>query len=395
MYEIGQEEIDAVAQVINSRQLFRYRGGEDGRATACETRLKEIFGCSEAIVMTSGTAALICGLTGLGIGPGDEVIVPAYTWLASAGAVLSIGAIPVLADVDATLTLDPAALESRIGPRTKAVIPVHMAGRPCDMDQIMAVAKKHGIHVLEDSCQAIGGSYKGRRLGTIGDAGALSFNMFKVISCGEGGALLTSNRQLFERALYYHDMGCSFREHTLTEEPFLGNTFRMNEILGAVLYVQLGRLDGILARLRERRQWTIAAVQGRNTKLQVAPSADHAGDCGVQTSFIFPSAGDRQAVAERADELGCKTASPINHGMHVHTNWKVLLEKKGALHPAMNPFLRAENRECRMDITPETCTRTLDLLARTATLATRIDATREQCEEQAAQLCQAAGEIMG
>ncbi|MCA1809597.1 MAG: DegT/DnrJ/EryC1/StrS family aminotransferase [Kiritimatiellia bacterium] len=395
MFEIGQEEIDAVAQVINSRQLFRYRGGEDGQATACETRLKEIFGCSEAIVMTSGTAALICGLTGLGIGPGDEVIVPAYTWLASAGAVLSVGAIPVLADVDETLTLDPAAFEDRIGPRTKAVIPVHMAGRPANMGPIMDIAKKHGLAVLEDSCQAIGGSYKGQRLGTIGDAGALSFNMFKIISCGEGGALLTSNRKVFERALYYHDMGCTFREHTLTEEPFLGNTFRMNEILSAVLHVQLGRLDGILARLRERRQWTIAAVENKNTKLRVAPSSDHEGDCGVQTSFIFSSAKERELVAERAAELGCNTASPINHGMHVHTNWKVLLEKKGALHPAMNPFLREENRDCRMDITPDTCTRTLDLLARSATLGTNIAATREECEERAAKLCQAAGEILG
>ena len=155
MYEIGQEEIEAVAAVLRSGQLFRYRGGEGGQADACEKRLAELCGCQHALVVTSGTAALICALVGLGIGPGDEVIVPAYTWLASAGAVLNVGAIPVLANADETLTLDPADFERRIGPRTKAVIPVHMGGRPANMDAILAVARRHGLHVLEDACQAI------------------------------------------------------------------------------------------------------------------------------------------------------------------------------------------------------------------------------------------------
>lgn len=187
MYEIGQPEIDAVAAVIRSGQLFRYRGGEGGQADACEKRMAEMFDTRHTLMVTSGTGAIICGLVGLGIGPGDEVIVPAYTWLASAGAVLSVGAIPVLADVDETLTLDPADFERRIGPRTKAVIPVHMGGRPSDMDAIMAIAKKHGLRVLEDACQAIGATYKGRPVASIGDAGTLSFNQFKTIACGEGG----------------------------------------------------------------------------------------------------------------------------------------------------------------------------------------------------------------
>ena len=196
MYEIVQDEIDAVTAVLRSGQLFRYRGGEGGQADTCEKRLVELCGCKYALVVTSGTAALICALVGLNIGPGDEVIVPAYTWLASAGAVLNVGAIPVLANVDESLTLDPADFERRIGPRTKAVIPVHMGGRPSNMDAIMDVAQRHGLHVVEDACQAIGGSYRGRRLGTIGAAGAFSFNQFKTISCGEGGALLTSDRKM-------------------------------------------------------------------------------------------------------------------------------------------------------------------------------------------------------
>ena len=394
MYEIGQEEIDAVAAVLRSGQLFRYRGGEGGQADACEKRLAELCGCQHALVVTSGTAALICALVGLGIGPGDEVIVPAYTWLASAGAVLNVGAIPVLANADETLTLDPADFERRIGPRTKAVIPVHMGGRPADMDAILAVARRHGLHVLEDACQAIGGSYRGRRLGTIGDAGAFSFNQYKNITCGEGGALLTNDRRIYERALYCHDMGCTFRSHagTLTEQPFLGNTFRMNEILCAVLRVQLDRMDGILARLRERRGWFLDAVQAARAPLVAAPSADAAGDCGNSATFLFASAETRAAVGARAKaiEPACNLNSPIDSGLHVYTNWSVLINRQGGFCPAMNPFLRAENQACRTQITADTCPETLAILARTGCIGIGIDWTRRQCETIAGALCQAA-----
>jgi dTDP-4-amino-4,6-dideoxygalactose transaminase len=398
MYQMGQEEIDAVTAVIRSGQLFRYRGGEGGQSDACERRMNALFGSTHSLVVTSGTGALICGLVGLGVGPGDEVIVPAYTWLASAGAVLSVGAIPVLADADETLTLDPVDFERRIGPRTKAVIPVHMGGRPSDMGRICEVARRHGLGVLEDACQAIGGRHRGRRLGAIGEAGAFSFNQFKTISCGEGGALLTSDRKLFERALYYHDMGCTFRGHAgaMAEEPFLGNTFRMNEILSAVLRVQLDRLDGILARLRERRDWILDVVRTEKPSFSISPSADMAGDCGNHATFLFRTAADRERVALRARELdpACVLASPIDHGLHVYTNWSVLLNRQGGHHPAANPFTRPENHDCRRDITPDCCSRTLGILARTGAISIGIDATREACENTGRALCQAARDVL-
>ncbi len=397
MYEIGQEEIDAVTRVLKSGQLFRYRGGENGEVSAVEKMMVEQLGCDYALAVTSGTAALICGLVGLGIGPGDEVIVPAYTWLASAGAVLSVGAIPVLAEIDATLTLDPVDFEQRIGPRTKAVMPVHMGGRPCNMDAIMTLAAKHGLKVLEDSCQAVGGSYKGRRLATIGNAGAFSFNQFKIIACGEGGVLLTSERKIFERALYYHDMGCSFREHAghLNEEPFLGHNFRMNDLLGAVLRVQFGRLDGILERLRKRQRWLLDAVRSADSGLCVLPSNDPTGDCGTFGSFLFRSAEDRLRVAGRVRELcpEVRMDSPIDSGLHVYTNWKTLLEGRAGHHPAVNPFRLRENRDCRLEIKPTDCPKTLEILARTGAIAIGIDWTREHCEGIAASLCRAACEL--
>jgi dTDP-4-amino-4,6-dideoxygalactose transaminase len=398
MYEMGQQEIDAVSAVLRSGQMFRYRGGENGEVDQVEKTMIRMMGCRYSLAVTSGTGALICGLVGLGIGPGDEVIVPAYTWLASAGAILSVGAIPVLAEVDETLTLDPVDFEARITPRTKAVIPVHMGGRPSDMDRIKAVADRHGVRILEDACQAIGGSYKGRRLASIGDAGAFSFNQFKIITCGEGGALLTSDRKIYERALYYHDMGCTFRGHAgdMAEEPFLGNTFRMNEVLGAILRIQFDRLDGILAMLRERRDWILDAVRAEKSPVRISPSADLAGDCGCHATFIFKSAQDRGRVAVRAGELNpaCGLGTPLDSGLHVYTNWAVLLDQQGGHHPAMNPFRMPENKDCRLKITADSCPRTLEILARTGAIAINIGWTREQCQDIAKALCRAAKETL-
>lgn len=396
MYKIGQEEIDAVTAVLKSGQLFRYRGGEGGQADTCEQKLCARFDSPHALVVSSGTGALICGLVGLGIGPGDEVIVPAYTWLASAGAVLSVGAIPVLAEVDETLALDPAEFERRIGPRTRAVIPVHMGGRPSNMEAVAAIARKHKLVVVEDACQAIGATFKGRPVGSIGDVGAFSFNQFKAISCGEGGALITGNRKLYERALYHHDMGCTFRNHAgaMTVEPFLGNTYRMNELLCAMLSVQLNRLDGILQTLRERRRWILDTVRDNRAPFGVSPSNDAAGDVGQFATFIFDTAERRERVGLRAKEIlpECALGSPINSGLHVYTNWSVLLNQQGGVVPAMNPYLRPENKHCRKEIAPDSFPRTLDILARTGVIGISPDWTRAQCEAIARTLCRAASE---
>ena len=396
MYEIGQAEIDAVARVIRGKQLFRYRGGEGGECDRFEKGLRELTGAEYAVFMGTGTVALIAGLVGLGIGPGAEVIVPAYTWLATPGAVLQAGAIPVLAEVDETLTLDPAAFERLITPRVKAVIPVHMAGRPCDMDRIGAIARAHDIAVVEDACQAVGGSYKGRRLGAIGAAGAFSFNQFKIITCGEGGLLLTSDRRVYERALIYHDLGCGFRGHagTLQEPVFLGNTFRASEIMGAVMNVQLGRLDSILLRLRERRDWMAAVIRAADAPLRLTPSNDWDGDCGCGLGLVFESRDRRQRVAARAVALDPRAglSSPIDSGLHVYTNWSALLEQRGGHHPAVNPFQHPANTACRCEIRADSCPRTLDILARTGTIGLNVDLDRATCEAIARAVIQAARE---
>ena len=221
MYEIGQKEIDAVKKVIESKRFMRYRGGEGGFTETFEKDLCSKFGKKHALTVNSGTSALICALAAMGIGPGDEVIVPAYTWVASALAPLAVGAVPIMADINETLTIDPEDIERKITPYTKAIIPVHMINLPCDMDAIMEIAEKHKLVVIEDACQAIGISYKSRQLGTIGHAGAYSFNMFKNITCGEGGVLITNDDRIYTRALMYHDAGSFTRNYASTvQEPF-------------------------------------------------------------------------------------------------------------------------------------------------------------------------------
>ncbi|MCC6443343.1 MAG: DegT/DnrJ/EryC1/StrS family aminotransferase [Armatimonadetes bacterium] len=357
MYLMGQEEIEAVGEVIESAQFMRYRGGEGGYTERFERALCAKVGVEHAVTVTSGTAALICALVGLGIGPGDEVIVPAYTWVASALAPLAVGAVPILADVDETLTLDPADLERKITPYTRAVVPVHMCGFPCHMDAIMAIAAKHHLAVCEDACQAVGGAYKGKMLTSIGQAGAYSFNQFKNITCGEGGAVLTSDPLVYERAMIYHDCGCFTRSHAdRIQSPFFaGSNFRVSEIQGAILGVQLTRLDGILRRLRERKAAMLDILSGAKA-LSPNPSNDIEGDCGTTLPLLFDTEAEAKLFAEKHG-LG----RPIETGRHVYTNWEPLM-KQQVVHPKMNPYEWA-HREIRY--ADDMCARTLELLSRT------------------------------
>ncbi len=200
MFRMGKEEIEAVKTVIKSTDLFRINNNAR-EVDHFEEEWAAKIGTKYALGLTSGTAALITSLAALGIGPGDEVIVPGYTFMATASAVLSVGAIPVIVEVDETLTIDPCEIEKKITKFTKAIIPVHLNGFPCDMDRIMQLAKKYDLKIVEDACQADGGSYKGMRLGSIGDIGTFSFNYYKIISSGEGGALVTNDKLLYQRAL--------------------------------------------------------------------------------------------------------------------------------------------------------------------------------------------------
>jgi hypothetical protein len=256
------------------------------------------------------------------------------------------------------------------------VMPVHMIGRPADMGRITEIARRRGILVLEDACQADGGSYKGKRLGSWGNAGAFSFNYYKIISAGEGGAVVSDDRKVYERALIHHDSGIAFRfsAKELSSPVFLGQQYRMSEIIGAVLRMQVRRLDGILSDLRKARRRLLEGLSGVPGAVPLRDN-DPEGDCGQTLGFRFDS--ERKARAFAGAE-GVHGSLPIDSDKHVYSNWTPILEKRGAHHPALDPFRLPQNRKLRTDYSADMCPRTLEHLKRTVFLSINPDWTDEE-----------------
>jgi dTDP-4-amino-4,6-dideoxygalactose transaminase len=381
MYVIGAQEVAAVARVIRRRQFFRYgdpRRRHGNEVVKFEREWARKIGTRYCVATTSGTASLICALVGAGIGPGDEVIVPGYTFIATALAVTAVGAIPIIVDIDESCTIDPEAIKAAITPRSRAVVPVHMMGMPCHMGAIQSVARSAGLLVIEDACQAVGGSYRGRRLGSIGHAGVFSFNHYKIITCGEGGAVVTDRKDLYERAFIEHDGSCSLWPQVgkMGQQLFAGNCFRSNEIAAAILRVQLRRLDRILARLRSVRRLTVERFQPTD-KVWLAPSYDPEGDCGVQV--LLTTDGEqttRRLLSTVAGKL--RAVTPADSGRHIYSNWQPILQRRGAHHPGLDPYRLPQNRSSKVRYSPKMLPRTNQILARSVMIHCDMDKTPSQ-----------------
>jgi dTDP-4-amino-4,6-dideoxygalactose transaminase len=326
---VGDEERDEVLEVLQSGYLSRYGAPDDPaykqKVYQFEREFAQKIGATHAVAVSSGTGALMCALKALGIGRGDEVLVPGYTFIASISSIMEVGGTPVLTEVDESLTMDPRDAESKITPRTRAIMPVHMLGNPADLDAIMAVGKKHGIPVIEDCCQAVGGSYKGRRLGSIGALGAFSFNIFKVINSGDGGLVATSDPALYERAFGYHDQGhMPLRQGVeIGKRSLVGVNMRMNELTGAFLRAQLRKLDAILERLRANKaafkaELAAASIDGLSFRRINDP-----GECATLLVTQFPTAARARAAAAA---IGSKTME--KSGWHVYNNMEQILSWK-------------------------------------------------------------------
>jgi dTDP-4-amino-4,6-dideoxygalactose transaminase len=370
MYLLGTEELEAVKRVIESGRLYRYPEDEISESKAFEREWSEKIRCEHAIVMSSGTAALICGLIGMGIGPGDEVIVPAYTFMATPLAVLAVGAVPVIVEIDETLTVNPKDLERKISSSTRGVIPVHICGFQCDMDAVMEIAVTYNLMVLEDACQADGGTYKGKRLGSIGNAGAFSFNEFKIITCGEGGALVTNDREIYERAMIHHDGGCALWDHNLDLKAplFAGVNYRIHEISSAILRVQLQRLDGILASLRREKLILREELEGEKGFV-FNPVYDEGGDCATNLALLFENQERAKSFVSRLKERGINAKAPLDSGRHVYMNWEPILQKRGAHHPGRDAYRLSPTSPT---YTLDMCPKTIDILGRTVLLETSV-----------------------
>lgn len=332
---IGREEIREIMDVMESGYLFRYGSLDDPRfkhkVYTLEREFAEYCGVRHALATSSGSGSLICALKAVGIGPGDEVIVPAYTFIASYSSIIQAGGVPVLAEIDESLNIDPADIERRLTRKTRAIMPVHMLGNACDMDAVMGLAKKHGLPVVEDACQANGGSYKGRQLGAIGEIGAFSLNIFKTVTAGDGGIVVTDDDELYTSAFQFHDQGHSPLRAGVEvgRRSVLGMNFRMNEMTGAVALAQLRKMPAIIATLREKKKKFKDAIAGV-PDLAFRRLNDPAGDCGTLLTVLFGNAGRAASVAGRLE-----TATLDHSGWHVYANMEHLnryLKEQGRPH---------------------------------------------------------------
>jgi dTDP-4-amino-4,6-dideoxygalactose transaminase len=317
-------------------------------------------------------------MIGLGIGPGDEVLVPAHTYMASATSVLAAGAIPVIVDVDESITIDPDAIEAAIGPRTRAVIPVHMWGTMCDMEDIMEIARRRKLFVIEDCCQAVGGSYKGRKAGSIGDVGCYSFNFYKNMTAGEGGGVLTSDDAVAKRVNCAIDPCHAFwTGKDEDSKPFAGNGARASEFMGAVLNVQLDRIDGIIEAMRRERDTILTGIRElEKLGLRAAPLNSREFDCGANVFLTLPNA--------EAATLFVQTFPSViagKTGRHTYTEWDQVLMGLGAAHPLMNPYNMPANAECRRTYSRDMCARSLEILNRTILVPTHPEHSAQQIQD--------------
>jgi len=297
----GDEERKQIDDVMSTGILMRY--GFDGqrkgnwKAKELEQKIAETFGCKYAQLTSSGTSALTAAMAALGIGFGDEVIMPAFTFVASFEAVISVGAIPVLVDIDESLTLDPDAVRAAITSKTKCIMPVHMCGSMADIDALKNICDEHNLILLEDACQSIGATYKGKYVGTIGDAGTFSFDFVKTITCGEGGAVLTNNEDVYTKCDGYSDHGHDHKgaDRGADLHPFVGYNYRISELHAAIGVAQIGKLNNFLS-MQRKNHGLLKSILSTIPEVTFRKIHDEDGDSCTFLSWFLPDAKTTSAV---------------------------------------------------------------------------------------------------
>jgi dTDP-4-amino-4,6-dideoxygalactose transaminase len=385
--EIGEEERQEILEVLESKRLFRYYGPEGtvSKVAQFELEFGAKIGTRHALAVNSGTSALIASLVAAGLGPGDEVVVPGYTFIASCMAILAARAIPVIAEVDSSLTLDPQDLQAKVTPRTKAVVAVHMRGAPCDMGPIMTIAERHGLKVVEDVAQAAGGSYHDQRLGSFGDCNAFSLQYHKIITGGEGGAVTTNDPLLYDRAQAYHDTAACWRPDPFgparySGEVFPGENYRMGELAGAVALAQLRKLDGLLGRMRVNK--SRIKNQILDLGLEFRRLNDDHGDTAIALIFYLPTGADTAQFAKAMRAEGIPTSALFDSSIpdwHVYAHWRHLIDKTTATAKGC-PYTCAFYQGPEPRYTADMCPKTLELLGRTIHINIPPQLTEEDCD---------------
>jgi dTDP-4-amino-4,6-dideoxygalactose transaminase len=380
VHYMDDEEIDAAVRVLRSRSPFRYYGVDlQGEVLTFEAEFAAFLGISHCLAVNSGTGALHTALAALGVGPGQEVIVPAYLWVSVAAAVVNLGAIPVLADIDDTFCMDPVSVESKITPRTSGVIFVHMSGAAGNVAAVQQITKRRGLFLLEDCAQCAGGSIAGKHVGTFGDMAIFSFQINKNMTSGEGGCLVTNDARLYNRAVACHDTGYARGSdgRALFDDLDLclwGRGYRLDEMRAAILRVQLKKLPTIIQHMN-RSKYRIRHALEKYPGIRLRKIADPQGDTGGFLLSTYPSAEtatriNHALLAEGIVTLpqGMNNVVMTQWGLHIYYNIPSLVQKTG-VDRQNSPWSLAENEESHTEYAKGTCPVADSLFERTILLA--------------------------
>jgi len=380
VHHMGSKEVKAAVKVLKSRSLFRYYGVKlQKEVEKLEAEFAERLGTKYAIGVTSGTGALHTALSALGVGPGQEVIVPAYMWISVLAAVVNLDAIPVLADIDETFCLNPEAVEKCITPKTRGIIMVHMSGAPGNAKAIQKVAREHKIFLLEDCAQCNGGSIKGQKVGTFGDMAIFSFQMNKNMTAGEGGCVVTNNLQLYQRAFACHDLGYARDSNgrLIFDNPELrmwGRGYRLDEVRAAVARVQLKKLPRIIKAMNHSK-YRIRKALEKFPGVQLRKIQDPAGDTGCFLITTYPDAETARKVNQALRGEGIVTSPQgvsnvvmTDWGLHLYYN-NVGLVEHASVDGHGSPWTLAENAGLERDYHKGACPTADNLFERSILIA--------------------------
>ena len=380
---LSTQEEEAVVDVVRKGALFRYYGPQSPtHVDQLEEYARTFYDVGYALAVNSGTGALCTAMSALDIGPGTEVIVPAFLWVATVTAVIQNNAIPVLCEVNDSFNMDPSYLEKKITRRTKLIVAVHMAGTPCDMDATMRVANEHKIPVLEDCAQCNGGSFKGQKVGTFGKVGIYSLQINKNVTAGEGGLLVTSDEKLYTRLVAAHDLGVPWKKglpDETSEVCFWGQGRRMGELAGAVANVQLRKLPQVVAHMKASKQ-RIKDMLGQIKGVSFRRLNDPDGDTGPFLILTFDKESRAVRITQHLKNDGIENVFHLsNYGLHIYHNIRSLVERI-PLSPAGNPWSLPQNANSVFEYGKGTCPTSDDLFERSViiTIPSRLTAEQER-----------------
>ena len=383
----NKEKIKAVLASdanLQGPHLFRYYNPKPSRVAAAEQAMRELIGVKHCLAVNSCTSALVAAYRALGIGAGDEVIVPAYTFFATAATVVGVNAIPVIVEVDDSLNLDPEAVERAITPRTKAIAAVHMRGAPAQMDALLDLAKRKGLPLVEDVAQAGGGSFHGQRLGSLGTIGCFSFDYYKVVVSGEGGFVTTDDEWLYTRAQSWHDTAACWRPDRFARERregelFAGENYRMSELEGAVALAQIRKTDAMLAGYRRAKKLIREGID-KSPCLRFRRLTDEQGDTAICLILFLPNADLTHQAIEAMHAEGVPAGGVYDSKVrdwHIYTYWEHILDKKSVAKDGL-PWSAVPEGELPK-YSRDMCPRTLDLLGRSIHIEINHNYSDEDC----------------